>query len=359
MGAEARVTIVVERLRKAYGATTVVDDVSFDVAAGELVALLGPSGSGKSTVLRMIAGLEPVDGGRVLLHGADATNVRVQDRSIGFVFQSYALFKHMTVRENVAFGLAVRKRPKAEIEATVRELLALVQLDGLGERYPSELSGGQRQRVALARALAPKPELVLLDEPFGALDAKVRLELREWIRRLRRERSITCVFVTHDQEEAMDLADRVIVMRAGRVEQIGTPAAIYDHPATEFVASFVGSINVLDGRVQAGRAAFGSLVAGAPPGTGDGAAVRWFVRPHDVELRAEGEAGPGEGVASAKVERVARLGSIVKVELCLADGQALTVELTKARATELDLAPGDAVFVNLRDAKLFVQDWAI
>jgi sulfate transport system ATP-binding protein len=361
-GAEAlqRVTIVVEGLGKSYGATRVVDGVSFEVASGELVALLGPSGSGKSTVLRMIAGLEPVDEGRVLLHGVDATRARVQDRAIGFVFQSYALFRNMTVRENVAFGLAIRKRPKAEIDRTVGELLELVQLAELGDRYPSQLSGGQRQRVALARALAPDPQLLLLDEPFGALDAKVRLELRDFIRRLRRERAITCVFVTHDQEEAMDLADRVIVLHHGKVEQIGTPSAIYDHPATEFVASFVGSINVLEGRVEGGRAAFGALVAGAPPGTGEGASVRGFVRPHDVEIRVEGApSGARDGVAEARVERIARVGSAVKVELTLEGGPPLTVELTRARAAELGLSVGDGVFVNLRDAKLFVQDYVI
>jgi sulfate transport system ATP-binding protein len=350
--------IIVRDLSKSFGATRVVDHVSFEVPSGELVALLGPSGGGKSTVLRMIAGLEAPDSGEVVLNGSVATHARVQDRAVGFVFQHYALFRHMTVRENVGFGLTVKKRPRAEIEATVRELLDLVQLGALGDRYPSELSGGQRQRVALARALAPKPSLLLLDEPFGALDAKVRVELREWIRRLHHERQITSVFVTHDQEEAMDLADRVIVLHQGRVEQIGTPEEIYDRPATEFVASFVGSINVLRGQVTDGHARLGTLAVGAPPGTGDGASVRAFVRPHDVELRSSGgEEGPT--VATARIERMSRVGFMVKIELELADGQALSVELTRDRVAELGVSEGDRVLVNLRETKLFVQDYAI
>jgi sulfate transport system ATP-binding protein len=367
---------VVRDLEKSFGATKVVDKVSFEVPSGELVALLGPSGGGKSTVLRIIAGLEEPDAGEVYLDGRAATHTRVQERAVGFVFQHYALFRHMTVRENIAFGLSIRRRPKAEIEATVSELLALTQLGSLGDRYPSELSGGQRQRVALARALAPKPSLLLLDEPFGALDAKVRVELREWIRRLHDERNITSVFVTHDQEEAMDLADRVIVLHKGKVEQIGTPEEIYDRPATPFVASFIGSINVLEGKVSDGRAALGTLGVHAPPGAGEGHRVRAFVRPHDVELElrdraardpalrdpVEGSsapAGQSSTVANARVERLSRIGFLVKIELRLGDGQPLSVELTKDRVAELGLTEGDSVFVNLRDAKLFVQDYAI
>jgi sulfate/thiosulfate transport system ATP-binding protein len=348
--------IVVRDLRKSFGAAKVVDGVSFAVPGGELVALLGPSGGGKSTVLRMIAGLEEPDSGTIELNGADATRARVQDRAVGFVFQHYALFRHMTVRQNVAFGLSVRRRPKAEIEATVRELLDLIQLGTLGDRYPDELSGGQRQRVALARALAPKPSLLLLDEPFGALDAKVRVELREWIRRLHHERSITSVFVTHDQDEAMDLADRVIVLHKGRVEQIGTPEDIYDRPATEFVASFVGASNVLNGEVKDGRFSLGALDMGAPSGAGDGAGVRAFVRPHDVDLV---PAGAGPAVASARIERMARVGFMIRIDLKLADGQPLTVELTRDRVAEIGVVEGDRVLVNLREAKLFVQDYAI
>jgi sulfate transport system ATP-binding protein len=361
----SNVGIVVRGLEKRFGATKVVDGVSFEVPQGELVALLGPSGGGKSTVLRIIAGLESPDAGEVILDGKDATHTRVQDRGIGFVFQSYALFRHMTVRENIAFGLAIRKRPRPEIDRTVEDLLDLVQLHGLGERYPSELSGGQRQRVALARALAPRPATLLLDEPFGALDAKVRLELREWIRRLHKERGITSVFVTHDQEEAMDLADRVVVLHRGRVEQIGTPEEIYDRPATEFVASFVGASNVLRGQVQDGQAELGTMALHAPPGAGDGANVRAFVRPHDVELfgRLDSDAPPPSsrngGPSVARVERMSRVGWMVKLELRLADGQPLAVEVTKDRHTELGLVEGDHVLVNLRQAKLFVQDYEI
>ena len=361
--------IVVRDLEKSFGPTKVVDKVSFAVPSGELVALLGPSGGGKSTVLRIIAGLEEPDRGEVFLDGVLANGRRVQDRAVGFVFQSYALFRHMTVRKNIAFGLEIRKRPRQEIDAAVDELLALVQLDALGNRFPAELSGGQRQRVALARALAPRPTLLLLDEPFGALDAKVRVELREWIRRLHKERGITSVFVTHDQEEAMDLADRVIVLQNGRVEQIGTPEAIYDHPATEFVASFVGSINMLQGNVEGGRAALGTLALHAPPGTGDGARLHAFIRPHDVELRGRVDADAADGdspladsrpaVATAEIERMSRVGFMVKMDLRLADGQPLAVELTKDRVAELGLHEGDRVLVNLRDAKVFVQDYAI
>ncbi len=362
--------IVVRDLEKSFGTTKVVDKVSFDVPSGELVALLGPSGGGKSTVLRIIAGLEEPDRGEIFLDGVLANGRRVQDRAVGFVFQNYALFRHMTVRKNIAFGLEIRKRPRKEIDAAVDELLALVQLDTLGNRFPAELSGGQRQRVALARALAPRPTLLLLDEPFGALDAKVRVELREWIRKLHKESGITSVFVTHDQEEAMDLADRVVVLHRGKVEQVGTPEEIYDRPATEFVASFVGSINVLKGNVEGGRAALGTLAVHAPPGTGDGARLHAFIRPHDIELR--GRVDPDDdqdgdtpladsrpAVATAEIERMARVGFMVKMDLRLADGQALAVELTKDRVAELGLHEGDRVLVNLRDAKVFVQDYAI
>jgi sulfate transport system ATP-binding protein len=364
--------IVVRDLRKSFGAAPVVDGVSFSIARGELVALLGPSGGGKSTVLRMIAGLTLPDAGEVLLDGADATTARVQDRGVGFVFQHYALFRHMTVRQNVGFGLSVRRRPRAEIDRTVSELLELVQLAPYGDRYPDELSGGQKQRVALARALAPRPSMLLLDEPFGALDAKVRAELREWIRVLHKERGTTSVFVTHDQDEAMDLADRIIVLNKGKVEQIGTPEEIYDHPATEFVASFVGSSSVLHGEVRGGRAALGLLAVGAPPGAGDGTGVRAFVRPHDVELHTGHDGGdpqtPGPAgvagvalptVAKAKIGRMAKVGFLVRLELTLDDGQPLTVELTRDRVAELGVGEGDEVFVNLREAKIFVQDYSI
>ncbi len=354
--------IVARGLGKTFGGGRAVDDVSFEIAQGELVALLGPSGGGKTTVLRILAGLEVPDTGRVLLRGVDVTDVRVQDRNIGFVFQGYALFKHLTVSENVAFGLSIRGKPKAEIHQTVADLLGRVRLSNMGERYPHELSGGQRQRIALIRALAPSPSVLLLDEPFGALDAKVRLELREWLRKLHDETSITTVLVTHDQEEAFSVADRVIVMNHGKIEQIGTPAEIYDKPATEFVAGFVGAINELRGEVRGGRAALGSIALSAPEGAGEGTSLRAFVRPHDVVLEAAprgGNDGTDNPLAMALVERMTRIGWMVRVELRLGDKQPLTVELTKDRVAELGLTEGDHVFVNLRDTKLFVHDFAI
>jgi sulfate transport system ATP-binding protein len=356
------VSVVAERLTKRIGAQTIVEDVSFEVKAGETVALLGPSGGGKSTVLRILAGLEEPDGGEVYLHGERATFLPVQERRVGFVFQGYALFKHMTVAQNIGFGLEVRKLPRGEIERKVRELLSLVELSGLGERYPSELSGGQRQRVALARALAPGSNVLLLDEPFGALDAKVRLSLREQLRRLARERAITVVLVTHDQEEAMDLADRVVVLHQGKVEQVGTPAEIYDHPATEFVARFVGATNVLRGEVRGGTAEMGTLRAPAPPGDHEGRAVTAIVRPHDVEL--SGRVGDGAedaspNVTTGRIERMNRVGHMVKIQLALGDGQALTVELSKERVAELGVNEGDSVLVNVRETKIFVQDYSI
>ncbi|MBK6512728.1 MAG: TOBE-like domain-containing protein [Polyangiaceae bacterium] len=335
--------ISARNLTKSFGESLIVDDVSFEAADGEVIALLGPSGGGKSTVLRMVAGLEVPDRGTVVIRGADATNVKVQERGLGFVFQHYALFKHMTVRDNIAFGLEIKKVPKADIESRVDELLELVQLKGLGKRYPAQLSGGQRQRVALARALAPKPSILLLDEPFGALDAKVRVELRRWLRDLQKRQSITCVFVTHDQEEAMELADRVIIINKGKVEQAGTPEEVYDRPATPFVASFIGSSNVLSGVVEGGRA---------------------FIRHHQVEIRgkADGRAPPA-GCSAAKVERITRIGWVAKLALSLPDGQAITAELPKDRLDELDIADGESIFVSLGKASVFpeavVEDYVI
>src|SRR5688500_2068819 len=267
--------IEVRHLTKSFGSFEALRDVSFSVRTGELVALLGPSGSGKTTLLRIIAGLDVADAGTVLFDGDDATRRSAKDRGVGFVFQHYALFRHMTVFENVAFGLRVRPRaerpPADDIRRRVMELLALVQLDYLGDRYPSQLSGGQRQRVALARALAVEPKLLLLDEPFGALDAKVRQELRRWLRRLHAEIHLTSVFVTHDQEEALELANRVVVMNEGRIEQDGTPEAVVEHPATPFVMTFVGDVNIFHGRVQGGKAMLGRNAVG-------------YARPHELEL---------------------------------------------------------------------------
>ena len=298
--------IRVENLVKNFGPTRVVDDVSFEVRPGELVALLGPSGGGKSTVLRMIAGLEAADSGQVWLDGERVDHLHARERQVGFVFQHYALFRHMTVAENVAFGLTVRKEAPAARDARVQGLLEVMGLRGLGDRMPAQLSGGQRQRVALARALAPRPKLLLLDEPFGAVDAKVREELRRWLRKLHDEVHTTSIFVTHDQEEAFAIADRVLIISQGRLEQAGTPVQILDQPATEFVARFVGDVNVLTGVVRGGRVQVGALQveAGELP---DGAEVHLVVRAYDLKFWRD-----DAGVAC--VRRVMTLGDRVRVE---------------------------------------------
>jgi sulfate transport system ATP-binding protein len=303
---------------KEFGSFVALDDVSVRVEAGSLTALLGPSGSGKSTLLRIIAGLERPDTGRVLINDRDVTSRPPQKRGVGFVFQHYAAFKHMTVWKNVAFGLEIRRRPRREIDARVERLLDLVQLGGFADRYPAQLSGGQRQRMALARALAVEPEVLLLDEPFGALDARVRKELRAWLRRLHDEVHVTTIFVTHDQEEAMDLADQIVVMSHGRVEQTGAARDLYDNPANEFVMTFVGEVNRLGER---------------------------FVRPHDVEFVDNGE--------EAVVERVVHLGFEVRVELRLANGEELWAQVTRDEAQRLELVEGTTVFVRPRRAKVF------
>jgi sulfate/thiosulfate transport system ATP-binding protein len=308
-------SIIVEGARKQFGDFVALDDVSLQVPDGSLTAILGPSGSGKSTLLRVIAGLEEPDSGRVLISGQDATSVPAQQRGVGFVFQHYAAFKHMSVKDNIAFGLTIRKRPKQEITERVQELVSLVHLDGFMDRYPSQLSGGQRQRMALARALAVEPKVLLLDEPFGALDATVRKELRVWLRRLHDEVHVTTIFVTHDQEEAMDVAEQVVVLNHARVEQIGSPRDVYEQPQSEFVMRFVGPVTEL----------------------GDG-----LVRPHDIDVRLE----PGDGALEAMIERVVHLGFEVRVELTLASDRRLWTQLTRARATELELEPGQIVWVR-------------
>jgi sulfate/thiosulfate transport system ATP-binding protein len=300
---------------KRFGDFAALDDVSVEVEAGSLTALLGPSGSGKSTLLRVIAGLERPDEGHVCLEGRDVTNVSPQQRGVGFVFQHYAAFKHMTVAENVAFGLRIRRRPRAEVKRRVAELLELVQLSRLGSRYPAQLSGGQRQRMGLARALAVDPKVLLLDEPFGALDARVRKELRGWLRRLHDESHTTTVIVTHDQEEAMDVADRVVVMNGGRIEQAAPPRELYDHPANEFVMSFVGPVNRL----------------------GDA-----FIRPHDVELLLE----PNGSTQEAMVQRLVHLGFEVRVELVRDDGEVLSAQLTREQVEALELQRGQIIYVR-------------
>ena len=308
--------ISARNVTKRFGEFVALDDVSVNVPSGALMALLGPSGSGKSTLLRVIAGLEKPDAGDVFISGREATQLRPQQRGVGFVFQHYAPFKHMTVADNVAFGLTVRRRPKAEIRDRVHELLELVQLEGLGKRYPAQLSGGQRQRMALARALAVEPEVLLLDEPFGALDARVRQELREWLRRLHDEVHVTTVFVTHDQEEAMQIADHIVLVNHGRVEQIGTPQDLYERPANEFVLTFVGEATKFRGDL---------------------------VRPHDVVLGAL----PEDGAEEALVERIAYLGFEVRVQLVLGDGERFDAQITHDEAERLELARGQIVYARL------------
>jgi len=361
------VSLVVKNLTKRFTArgTPAVADVSFTAPDGGITTLLGPSGSGKSTVLRVVAGLEQPDSGQILFGADDITNLPAQKRGLGFVFQSYALFKHMTVRRNVAFGLDVRHGKdagKPDKEATKRkvdELLSLVQLDGLGDRYPPQLSGGQRQRVAFARALAIEPKMLLLDEPFGALDAQVRVELRDWLRRFHDEHHVTTLLVTHDQEEAAEVSDHVVVMHEGRVAQAGTPREIYDRPATPFVAAFVGGANVLRGQMVDGRVSVGSLAVAVPGGASvpDGSAVSAYVRSHDVTLT-KADTGANE-VAFAHVERMAWLGGYVKLSLKLPDGSPMTVEMPKAEVEALAIGEGDRVMANLREAKVFVEDYSI
>ncbi|HEY9644750.1 MAG TPA: TOBE-like domain-containing protein [Chroococcidiopsis sp.] len=336
--------IVVENVSKQFGSFQAVSDVSLEVKTGTLVALLGPSGSGKSTLLRLIAGLEIPDTGKIVLTGRDATYESVQDRNIGFVFQHYALFKHLTVRRNIAFGLEIRKTPKARVKKRVDELLELVQLGGLGDRYPSQLSGGQRQRVALARALAVEPKVLLLDEPFGALDAKVRKDLRTWLRRLHDEVHVTTVFVTHDQEEAMEVADEIVVMNKGRVEQTGTPAAVYDHPATPFVMSFIGPVNVLPSTSHI----FQSNGFESPH-------PEVFLRPQDVLLQTE----PDDIAVPARINRLVHLGWEVQTELTLDDGQVITAYLTRDRFDELKLEANQRVYVKPKGAKAFPLYYSI
>jgi sulfate transport system ATP-binding protein len=314
--------IEVRGVGKSFGDFVALKDVSLTVGDGALTALLGPSGSGKSTLLRVIAGLEAPDTGEVVIGGQDVTQAPARTRGVGFVFQHYAPFKHMTVHDNVAFGLSVRKRPKDEIRARVEELLGLVRLEGLATRYPAQLSGGQLQRMALARALAVQPQVLLLDEPFGALDAQVRAELREWLRRLHEEIHVTTIFVTHDQEEAMEVAEQIVVMNHGRIEQAGAPRELYECPLNEFVMSFVGPVNRL----------------------GDA-----FVRPHDIQILSESY---GTG-SEALVERVVHLGFEVRVELKLHDGSEMWAQVTREKAAELELAEGQILFVRLPAPRVF------
>jgi sulfate transport system ATP-binding protein len=355
-------TVRVESVTKRFGddgEAAAVNDVSFVAGDGQITTLLGPSGSGKSTLLRLVAGLEEPDAGRVFIDGDDVTQVSPRRRNVGFVFQSYALFRHLTVFENVAFGLRIRKRPSSEVKSRVEELLSLVQLPAYGNRFPSELSGGQRQRIALARALATDPRVLLLDEPFGALDARVRVELREWIVKLLHDKRMTTLLVTHDQEEAFEMSERVVLLHEGRVAQDGAPHEIYDRPATPFVASFIGGANVLSGKVKAGRLEVGSLALDAPVGSLDGASVHAFVRPQDVRLSKSDGGAERDDVAPARVERITRVGAQVKVSLELSDGEWMNVQMSKAEADAIGIEPGDRVLVDCREAKVFVEDYAI
>lgn len=351
-------SIEVRNLSKQFGTFAALRDVSLEVHSGELLALLGPSGSGKTTLLRVIAGLDVADAGQVLFQGEDATDQHVRERQVGFVFQHYALFRNMTIFENVAFGLRVRPKdvrpPDAEIRDRVHELLKLVQLDWLAERYPHQLSGGQRQRIALARALAVEPKVLLLDEPFGALDAKVRKELRSWLRRLHDDMHITSVFVTHDQEEALEVADRVVVMNEGRIEQIGTPDEVYENPASPFVYEFLGNVNLFHSRLHRGRAWIGGIEVDAPEhAEAEELAAVAYVRPHDIEVD---RIAQGEAALAARVTHVLSVGPIVRLELIREgseDKNPIQVEISKERFRELQLVRGDQVFIKPRRFDLF------
>ncbi len=348
-------SIEVQNVWKTFGHFPALQDVSFQVPTGDLVALLGPSGSGKTTLLRIIAGLEFADQGAILFYGENATDRRVKDRQVGFVFQHYALFRHMTVLENIAFGLRVKRRRERPTESAIRdkvhELLRLVQLEGLAERYPSQLSGGQRQRVALARALAVEPTVLLLDEPFGALDAKVRKELRAWLRRLHDELHVTSVFVTHDQDEALEVANRVVVMHQGQIEQVGTPDEVFHHPATEFVMHFLGDVNTFHGRVDAGTVQFGSFTLPFPEDrqqiTGD---ARVFIRPYDVTIDTKTNGLPA---LEATVVRVHSAGPLVRVDLLTSANQRLTSEISQERFATMNLQLESRVYVRPRHIRVF------
>ncbi len=339
--------IVVENVNKKFGDYVALENINFEVKTGSLVALLGPSGSGKSTLLRVIAGLESPDSGKIFLTGKDATDQDVRDRNIGFVFQHYALFKHMTIRQNISFGLEVRKISKAKIADRVEELLELIQLKGLGNRYPSQLSGGQRQRVSLARALAVQPSVLLLDEPFGALDAKVRKELRAWLRRLHDEVHVTSVFVTHDQEEALEVSDQIVVMNQGKIEQIGTPAEVYDNPATPFVMGFIGPVNVLPVKSE--------QVSKFQQTQKQNSEGDLYIRPRDILIELEATATS----VAARINRIINLGWEVQAELVLDDGQVLTAHLTRDRFNELNLQPQQNVYIEPKGSKSFSLDYSI
>lgn len=348
-------SIEIKNITKQYGTFKALNDISLDVHNGELLALLGPSGCGKTTLLRIIAGLEVAEQGQILFHGNDTTQKHVRERQVGFVFQHYALFRHMTVFENVAFGLRVRPRAtrpsEAEIQQRVHDLLNLVQMDWLAERYPTQLSGGQRQRIALARALAVEPKVLLLDEPFGALDTQVRKELRRWLRRLHDEMHITSVFVTHDQEEALEVADRIVVMNKGQIEQVGTPEEVYDKPANPFVYQFLGDVNLFHSRVHEGWAEVAGNRFAAPTGNADNPEALIYVRPHEIEVSAEADIHAIAGT----VLHIRQMGATVRLEVETADKETVEVELTRERQQIARWKAGDPVYLTPRVAQVYTD----
>jgi sulfate/thiosulfate transport system ATP-binding protein len=354
-------SVIVRSLSKRFGKqgeAAAASAVSFAAPTGRITALLGPSGSGKSTVLRLVAGLEEPDEGRIEIDGVDCTTTPARARGVGFAFQSYALFDHMTVHDNIAFGLRIRKAPRAEMDARVEDLLSLVKLPGFGSRYPTQLSGGQRQRVALARALAIKPKVLLLDEPFGALDARVRVDLRQWLSEFQTETGVTTLLVTHDQEEAFELSEHVVLLHEGKVVQAGSPHDLYDRPATPFVASFLGGANVLRGQIRDGRADIGSFAVDGPVGAENGASVQAYVRPQDIRIEKPTDE-PVQNVQLARIERMTRIGGNVKLAIRLGTGESVTVQMAKTEIDGLGVEQGDRVMVDLKEAKVFVEDYTI
>ena len=355
--------IEIRNVSKQFGNFQALGDVSLDIGSGELVALLGPSGCGKTTLLRIIAGLETPDQGSILFSGEDTTDVHVRERGVGFVFQHYALFRHMTVFENVAFGLRVKPRAMRPSEAQIKEkvhaLLGLVQLDWLADRFPSQLSGGQRQRIALARALAVEPKVLLLDEPFGALDAKVRKELRRWLRRLHDDLHVTSIFVTHDQEEALEVADRVVLMNAGKVEQIGSPQQVWDHPASPFVYGFLGDVNLFHGRAHEGEVQLDGMKLDAPEHTGaQNAKALAYVRPHDLEVE---RYTPGATGLVATLDRAIVIGPIARLELIPVESSQqsasslVEAQMPSQQFKDMELKEGDKLVLTPRKARVFVD----
>lgn len=353
-------SISIQHISKRFGNFVALDDVSLEAPEGGLLALLGPSGSGKTTLLRIIAGLEVPDTGAIRYLDEEITGQPARERNVGFVFQHYALFRHMTVFENIAFGLRVRHWPNSKVSERVRELLHLIRLEGLEQRYPAELSGGQRQRIALARALAAAPRVLLLDEPFGALDAKVRAELRQWLRKLHDEVQVTSIFVTHDQEEAFEVADQVVVMNRGRIEQAGTPTEVFERPANAFVMDFLGNVNVFHGRVQNGIATLGGLSVDWPDYPhAESKPAAGYVRPHELEIERYRN---GDSSLAARVVHINPAGSVTRVHLVVQeDGRTVQVELSPDRAMELSLRSGEVVHVVPKRVRVFVpvDDYAI